>query len=201
MSDVTILEDDEPPEFRSPFDVEFDTTELEIFKWLVLGHVLYVVGLALTLLAGIPYGNVWMTPLFGIPLLWRERRAPRLWAKALVFVVGFTAIHYLALYAAQQYIAAGTYVPGLVGGLIGGAGALLLCALFGLLRPGAASLIFAAFGALMLGVVGSFGVGLYLTTGAADTSFAGALVQALKVYTPWQLVFAYMLSKELHRSA
>lgn len=201
MSDVTILEDDEPPEFRSPFDVEFDTTELEIFKWLVLGHVLYVAGLALTLLAGIPYGNVWITPLFGIPLLWRERRGPRLWAKALVFVIGFTAIHYLALYAAQHYASAGTYVPGLVGGLIGGAGALLLCALAGLLRPGAASLIFAAFGALMLGVVGSFGVGLYLTTGAADDTVPTALVQALKIYTPWQLVFAYVLSKELHRSA
>ena len=46
MSDDAILADEDPREFHSPFDIALDWAALEAFKWLVLGHIAYVAGLA-----------------------------------------------------------------------------------------------------------------------------------------------------------
>ncbi|MDT8757487.1 hypothetical protein MZO42_02135 [Sphingomonas psychrotolerans] len=195
MSDIAILDDDER-EYHSPFDLALNPAALETFKWLVLGHVLYVVGLAVVLYFHIPNGSVWITPLFGLPFVWHERHH-RAGVKALVFLLGFTLMHYVALKTVQGISGDEVgFLRGFVGGAIGGGGSLLLCAIFGLLRKGS-SLTFEAFGTVLLGAVGSFCLYLYLTTGASGDSFASDIVQPLKIYTPWQIAFAYVLARVL----
>jgi multisubunit Na+/H+ antiporter MnhB subunit len=88
------------------------------------------------------------------------------------------------------------FLRGFVGGAVGGGGALLLCAIFGLVRKGS-SLTFEAFGTVLLGAVGSFCLYLYLTTGATGDSSASDIIQPLKIYTPWQIAFAYVLARVL----
>lgn len=202
MSDAVILADEDPREYHSSFDLALDWAAFEAFKWLVLGHILYVAGLALTLYLQIPNGAVWATPLLAAPLVWKGRQH-KLWAKLAVMLVGFTAAHYLGVLAAQAANQqAGVHpelslLPGTAGGAVGAAAALALCGLFGLLRHGAATLIFAVFGVVLLALTGGLTVYLYLTTGASgDTPFV-ALVQLLKIYTPWQILFAYVLAKVL----
>ena len=96
MSDVAILDDEDPREYHSPFDLALNPAALETFKWLVLGHVLYAIGLGVVVYFHIDNGAVWVTPLFGLPFVWRERQH-RLGVKMLVFFVGFTLMHYVAL--------------------------------------------------------------------------------------------------------
>ena len=38
---------------------------------------------------------------------------------------------------------------------------------------------------------------LYLTTGASGASLASDVIQPLKIYTPWQIAFAYVLARVL----
>jgi membrane protein implicated in regulation of membrane protease activity len=64
-------------------------------------------------------------------------------------------------------------------------------------RPGAATWIFALFGVVLLALIGGLGVYLYLTTGARGDTLVSALMQLLKIYTPWQIAFAYVLAKVL----
>lgn len=195
MSDIAILDDDER-DYHSPFDLALNPAALETFKWLVLGHVLYVVGLAVVLYLHIEGGAVWITPLFGLPFVWHERRH-RGGVKALVFLGGFTLMHYVALMTVSGMSGDGVgFLRGFVGGAVGGGGCLLLCAIFGLVRKGS-SLTFEAFGTVLLGAVGSFCLYLYLTTGASSASFASDLAQPLKIYTPWQTAFAYVLARVL----
>jgi hypothetical protein len=195
MSDVAILDDDER-EYHSPFDLALNPAALETFKWLVLGHVLYAIGLAILLYLEIPNGAVWITPLFGVPFVWHERRH-RGAVKALVFFLGFTLMHYVALMTVSGIRGDEVgFLRGFVGGAIGGGGCLLLCAVFGLLRKGS-SLTFEAFGTALLGAVGSFCLYMYLTTSPDGGSLASDLVHLLKVYTPWQIVFAYVLARVL----
>ena len=199
MADIALPDDDEPEEYHSSFDLALGSRALDTFKWLVLGHILYVIGLGFVIYFRVPNGAVWVTPLFGLPILYHERRH-RFWPKAFVFLIGFTVMHYVALMTATGlYHDDIGFVEGFIGGFVGAAGTLLLCGGFGLLRPGS-SLIFEGFGTILLGAVGSFCVYLYLTTGAtgaAGDSFVSDWVQPLKVYTPWQLVFAYVLAKVL----
>jgi len=195
MSDIAILDDDER-EYHSPFDLALNPAALETFKWLVLGHVLYVVGLEVVLYLHIDNGAVWITPLFGLPFVWHERHH-RGAVKALVFFGGFTLMHYVALMTVSGITGDSVgFLRGFVGGAIGGGGCLLLCAIFGLLRKGS-SLTFEAFGTVLLGAVGSFCLYMYLTTGATGDTFASDIVQPLKIYTPWQVVFAYVLARVL----
>ena len=205
MSDAAILEDEDPREFHSSFDIALDWAGFEAFKWLVIGHIVYALGLALAFSLEIPNGVIWMSPLFAVPLVWKGR-GHRLWAKVLALVVGFTIAHYLGMQAAwytQQYQASLSTVvepsllPGFVGGGVGAIVALGLCAVFGLMRPGAATLVFSVFGIVLLALIGGLGVYLYLTTGARGDTFISALMQLLKIYTPWQIAFAYVLAKVL----
>lgn len=196
MSDVAILDDEDPREYHSPFDLALNQAALETFKWLVLGHVLYAIGLAIVVYFQIDNGAVWITPLFGLPFVWRERQH-RLAVKVLVFFLGFTLMHYVALMTVSGMRGDEVgFLRGFVGGAVGGGGALLLCAIFGLLRKGS-SLTFEAFGTVLLGAVGSFCLFLYLTTGATGDSFASDIIQPLKIYTPWQIAFAYVLARVL----
>ncbi len=196
MSDVAILDDEDPREYHSPFDLALNPAALETFKWLVLGHVLYAIGLALVVYFHIDNGAVWITPLFGLPFVWRERQH-RLGVKVLVFFLGFTLMHYVALMTVSGMRGDEVgFLRGFVGGAVGGGGALLLCAIFGLVRKGS-SLTFEAFGTVLLGAVGSFCLYLYLTTGATGASSASDIIQPLKIYTPWQIAFAYVLARVL----
>jgi hypothetical protein len=195
MSDETIYGEDDR-DFHSPFDLGFDPPALETIKWLILGHILYLVGLALVLYTGIDNGHVWTTPLFGLPLIWADRRH-RNWALILVLIAGFTAAHWLAAkLAVDSYHAGAEMTPGLIGGAVGAAGSLILCAVFKLLRSDTATFVFAAFGVALLAGVGSFGVYMYLTAGPA-AHFGDTFVRMLWIYTPWQLTFAYVLAKSL----
>lgn len=196
MSDVAILDDEDPREYHSPFDLALNPAALETFKWLALGHVLYAIGLAFVVYFHIENGAVWLTPLFALPFVWRERQH-RLAVKALVFFLGFTLMHYVALKTVSGMRGDEVgFLRGFVGGAVGGGGALLLCGIFGLLRKGS-SLTFEAFGTVLLGAVGSFCLYLYLTTGASGDSSASDIVQPLKIYTPWQIAFAYVLARVL----
>jgi hypothetical protein len=197
MSDVAILDDDDDDrEYHSPFDLALNPAALETFKWLVLGHVLYAIGLMLVVYFRLGNGAVWITPLFGLPFVWHERHH-RPGHKALVFFLGFTVMHYVALKTVSGISGDEVgFLRGFVGGAVGGGGSLLLCAIFGLLRKGS-SLTFEAFATVLLGAVGSFCVYLYLTTGATADSLGSQVLQPLKIYTPWQIVFAYVLARVL----
>ncbi len=183
-------------DFHSPFDLGFDPVAMETIKWLLIGHLLFLIGLAVVTFAGIERGTVWITPLFVLPLLWYARNH-RDWALIGVTVVGFTAVHYLAVdLTMRSYQPDAALLPGLIGGAVGGAGSLLLCAVFRLLRPGMPTIVFALFGAAFLAIVGSLGVYMFLTFGSRGSS-ADELVRMLWIYIPWQLAFAYVLSKVL----
>jgi hypothetical protein len=69
--------------------------------------------------------------------------------------------------------------------------------LTGLGRPGTPSAIFAVFGAALLAGIGALVVYLYMTTLAGNEAFPGNWLQLLKIYTPWQIGFAYVLAKLL----
>lgn len=174
------------------------------FKWLVLGHILYAVALYIVLAANLEMGNIWITPLFALPLVLLGPK-DRVWIRALVLLVGFSGIHYLAtILAADSYepaisVAArraGTspLVPGLVGGAVGAAGSLALCALFRLTRRDKATLTLGLAGIVLLAIVGSLGVyGMLRGFGGA----VGPIGPFLVLYTPWQIAFAYVLAKLL----
>lgn len=195
MSDEAIYGENDR-DFHSPFDLSFDPASLETIKWLILGHILFLVGLAAILYARVDNGHVWITPLFGLPLLWATR-SHRNWGLALVLLVGFTAAHYIAAkLAIDSYHPGAEMTPGLIGGAVGAAGSMVLCAIFKLLRADTATFVFAAFGVALLAGVGSFGVYMYLTSGPA-AHFGDTFVRMLWIYTPWQLTFAYVLAKTL----
>jgi hypothetical protein len=188
---------DDGLEFHSPFNLGFDPVALETFKWLVAGHLLYLIGLAIALLAHWDMGNVWITPLFGLPMLWVGRKKPE-WARIFVFLVGFTAIHYLAVQmAVRNSSGEASLMPGLVGGAIGAVASLALCWIFRLFRPGGPTLVFALFGAALLAFVGGVGVYMYLNPMSSRSVFLDAYVRMLWVYVPWQIVFAYVMAKAL----
>lgn len=202
MSDDVSIYGDDGREYHSRFDLGLEMAAMETIKWLILGHLFFLVGLALALLVKIEMGPVWMTPLFGLPLLWAGRKH-RQWARIAVFTIGFTAVHYLAVRTASQSYAGvslvdrNLLVPGLIGGAIGSAGAFGLCAVSRLLRDGVPTLILAGFGVLMLALTGSVAVYMFLTTGGGSSGFASAFTQMVWVYSPWQLLFAYVLAKTL----
>lgn len=196
MSDVISADTEEDTEYHSAFNLALGPRGLQVLKWLAIGHLVFVVGLGIALALQIDRGNVWVTPLFGLPLLWVERNN-RPMLKALVFVVGFTAAHYLAVELAIQNAGGDiTLVPGLIGGAVGAAISLIACAVFGLFRPGTPTLVFAAFGTVLLAIDGSLGVYMYLSTGKGD-GLVSEWLQMLWIYTPWQLLFAYVLAKTL----
>lgn len=205
MSDDVSIYGENDRDFHSPFDLSFDPAAVETVKWLVMGHLFYLAGLAFAVLADISMGNVWVTPLFALPLLWAGRGRRDL-AKIAVFVLLFTAAHYAATWAAVQIIAGvnvfGTDPPagvmftgGAVAGAVGAGLAFSACAVFRLFREGGATLVFAAFGTVLLAGIGSFGIYMYLTTDA--DGLAGDFGRLLWLYVPWQLTFAYVLSKTL----
>ena len=51
MSDDVSIYGENDRDFHSPFDLSFDPAALETVKWLVLGHLFYLVGLAFAVLA------------------------------------------------------------------------------------------------------------------------------------------------------
>lgn len=197
MSDYAIVEDEDPREFHSPFELTLDSAGTQAFVWLVIGHVAYVIGLTLALWLGLENALIWATPLYAAPLIWKTH-SHRLVPKLIVLIVGVTAAHWLGTKVATGMgTESGAFMPGLVGGAIGAGASLALCWAAGLLRPGGANLVFAAFGTLLLAGVGGLGVYLYLTTGDTGGSVFEQVVQLLKIYTPWQVVFAYVLAKLL----
>ncbi|MEZ0242956.1 MAG: hypothetical protein ACAH11_06240 [Sphingomonas sp.] len=204
MSDDVSIYGDDGREYHSRFDLGLEMAAMESIKWLILGHLLFLAGLALALLMRLEMAPVWATPLFGLPLLWAGRHH-RQWARAFVFLIGFTAIHYLAIWATKEsyspaanpQLLGDALVSGFYGGAIGAVGGFGLCAVFRQLRDGVPTLIFATFGSLLLAGVGSLGVYLFLNTGGPARGFADGFVQMVWIYSPWQLLFAYFLAKTL----
>jgi hypothetical protein len=181
-------------------DFALSPEQRRAFLLMLAGHLLYAIAFYLAgMWLQIEYFNVWITPLFALPLLiWGPR--DRLAVRALVLLVGFTAVHYVAMWAAISSVPIPTgrsglsdspWVPGAIGGAIGGIGSLGLCLLAGLLRPGTRSLCL--LGVLLLTLVGSLGVAnTAFATGGAARIFGWYVL-----YTPWQLAFAYVLAKVL----
>jgi hypothetical protein len=199
MSGEITATDEEDEEFHSAFDLGFGYGVLDTFKWLIAGHLLYVVGLLIAASMSIEMGNIWVTPLFGLPLLWAERKH-RPWLKALVFVIGFTSAHYCGEWIAiksYQPSAELALLPGLWGGLLGGGLALAACFVLGLCRPGVPTMVLGLFGLGLLGVAGALGVYMYVSGGPASDGPVAAVMHMLWIYTPWQVVFAYVLAKVL----
>ena len=196
MTDHAIRADEEDGEFRSPTNLALDGAGVETFKWLVIGHVLFAIGLIVALAAGVGRPGLWLTPLFGLPLLWRTRDS-RFWQKAAALLIGFAAAHYLAAEAVAQYRQQDAWVQGLAGGAVGAAVSLAICSVLGLLRGSVATLVFVVFGVVVLALIGSMGVYLFQTTGTTGEGLLSDWAQMLKIYTPWQVVFAFVLAHTL----
>jgi hypothetical protein len=196
MLDDTLQYSGERPEFRSPFDLELDPAEVETIKWLVLGHLVYISALTLAMFLRLPDANIWLIPLFALPLLIADRNQ-RSWARILAFVIGFAAIHYLAVQLAANAYQGPSLVPGAIGGAVGAAGSLGLLAILGQLRGGSGTVVFSLFSVLLLTLAGSFGVQMYLASIGDDGTFAGRMMRVLWIYTPWQVFFAFVLTKVL----
>lgn len=200
--ELTAFDEDEE-EFHSEFNLGLGAGALDTFKWLIIGHLLYAVGLAIAIYVPIEMGNVWMTPLFALPLLWSERKH-KPWAKALAMIVGFTAAHYAGVWIAMRQVVPtddASLVPGLLGGALGGALAVAICFSFRLTRPGVPIMVLAAFGVVLLAVTGGVGVYMYMTSSSGDGGRGSELLRMLWIYTPWQVVFAYVLAKVLRPAA
>lgn len=197
MSDAAILADEDPREYHSSFNLALDSAAGMAFLWLVLGHLFFIAGLCVLVLANVANGAVWLTPLFALPLVWAGR-GHKLGVKLAVLVIGFTAAHWLAAQAAGQFNAVThPMLPGLVGGAVGAGASLLLVMVSGLARPGAATAIFVVFGTALLAGLGALVVYLYMTTLAGSERFPLDWLQLLKIYTPWQVGFAFVLAKVL----
>lgn len=168
------------------------------FKWLALGHILYAIVLLVVAYWDVDLGNIWITPLFALPLVVAGGRK-RLIERALVMLLGFTAIHYEAM-SLTMSLYTQQLLPGAVGGGFGGLASLALCLLFRLAPLDRPTIVWTLVGTLLLAVTGSLGVHLYLLAMGAQNSLDGPLgsaVSMLLIYTPWQLVFAFVLAKVL----
>lgn len=195
MPELAIETGDTAP---AAFDFRLDRAERRTFLLLALGHLLFAIAL-MTVAASLgDYGFYLITPLFGLPLLVLGPR-DHLAARAFVLLPGFAAIHYGAVWLAQQSYAVPftdkgftDLIPlcGAIGGLAGAAASFALCRLGGLLRPGSWPMALAGLAALT--VLGA--VGLSIAIGNMGDSAVGWL---LFLYTPWQLAFAYFLAKTL----
>ena len=153
------------------------------------------------------------TIVFGLPYALYEltRRTDIL--KLLFLLVLVPAIHFGAIYVFMWWTAEGQTLapavdemgneiagsalsPALIGGLLSGfAGAAVSFALLAVLRLRAATAGLVAFLAGLLLLTASGGVGLWLL---GDTPEAKDLV--LKLFLPWQLIFAFFLSALLRPS-
>jgi len=197
MSDAAILADEDPREYHSSFNLALDSAAGTAFKWLVLGHLLFIAGLCVLTLANVANGAVWLTPLLTLPLVWAGR-SHKLAMKVAVLIVGLTFAHWVAAQLASQVNAAATpMLPGLVGGAVGAGLGLLFVLGSGLGRHGLATAIFAVFGTAMLAGLGALVVYLYMTTGSGNQGFPGYWLQLLKIYVPWQIGFGFVLAKVL----
>lgn len=166
------------------------------FWVLVYGVPLYLAAFFLPPFTGGAAGLEFVayTPLFGLPWLARElrRRVNRL--LVLYFLIWVPIAHYAAIAAASaaygdlMHPRAPTWAAGLAGGLAGGALSLLPF-LWPRLRAPDASPLPIAGGAVVLAAIG--GIGLYDVDGPAGL---------LALYVPWQLGFAYFLSRLLRPS-
>jgi hypothetical protein len=132
--------------------------------------------------------------LFGLPWLAREFRRRVNLPLVLYFLLWVPIAHYVAVVAAGaaygdiMHPRAATWAAGLAGGLAGGALSLLPF-LWPRLRAPEASPLLIGVGAIVLALIG--GIGLYDVDGPAGL-FA--------LYVPWQIGFAYFLSRLLRPS-
>lgn len=184
---------------RASIDLDLSPAERRTFLALAAGHALFAVAL-LTIAPLIQdFGLYAITPLFGLPLLVAGPR-DRVAVRALVLLPGFALAHYCAVYLAVSSIklpfvgggfADSPFVIGAIGGAVGGAASLLLCTLGGMMRPRMGAQ--ATAGVLVLAAVGALGVWAIFQINGSD----GEVAAMLSLYTPWQLVFAYLLAKLL----
>lgn len=174
------------------------------FLLLVAGHVLFAAGLwALVHWQG-PLLATWLiTPLFGLPLVAFGGRQ-RMLARALVLLIGFTAVHYLAETLAFSNIRMATpktlfevsfsrepiqYLAGALGGAAGAAGCFSLLLLTKFMPRDGKAIGLAVLGTLALTAAGA--IGLYqLLISPGDAGLGPWLI----LYTPWQLIFAAFLA-------
>ncbi|MEP9357404.1 hypothetical protein [Sphingomonas sp. KR3-1] len=197
MSEAAILADEDPREYHSSFNLALDSAAGTAFKWLVLGHLLFIAGLSVLTLANVANAGLWITPLLTLPLVWAGR-SHKLVMKVAVLVIGVTFAHWAAVQLAGQVNAIADPIrSGLIGGGVGAGLALLLVLVTGLGRPGIASVVFAVFGTAMLAGLGAMVVYLYMTTGSSNDAFPSNWLQLLKIYTPWQIGFGFVLAKLL----
>ncbi|NIJ63838.1 hypothetical protein FHR20_000769 [Sphingomonas leidyi] len=197
MSDAAILADEDPREYHSSFNLALDSAAGTAFKWLILGHLFFIAGLCVLTLANVANAAVWLTPLLTLPLVWAGR-GHKLAMKVAVLIVGLTFAHWAGAQLANQVNASTDPMRfGLIGGGVGAGLALLFVLGSGLGRRGIAPVIFAVFGTAMLAGLGALVVYLYITTGSTSETFPGNWVQLLKIYTPWQIGFAFVLAKVL----
>jgi hypothetical protein len=183
-------------------DLGLDRTELRTFLALAAGHLLFAAGLFTIAPLIQDYGLYAITPLFGLPLLVFGPK-DRLAVRALVLLAGITAVHYFAVYLANESVAIpfsghpgfidSPWAPGAIGGLVGATGSFALLALSGMLRPGGYATLGIAI--LALTVIGAVSV-RYSVFGPHSGGDNG-IVPLLWIYSPWQLAFAYFLAKLL----
>jgi hypothetical protein len=183
-------------------DPRLDPAAIEAFKWLALGHLLYLAGLYASAVMGLTVEAAWLTPLFGLP--WLVTRAlDRQWFAPLLFVIAISVIHHYAQkIAVDNYVGNSNFIPGALGGAFGGACSLLAAWLLRLLRPGRYLVLPVAVATLALTAIGSLGVYFYLLKAGPHpgpqppppTGFEAVFVM-MRIYTPWQIAFAYFLAR------
>lgn len=177
------------------FHIGLNKAEQRTFLWLMLGHLLFAGALFWTIWAEIQFGNAWVMPLFGAPLLALGPR-DRLAVRALALLVGIPVAHWAAgMFALLSLpLGAGMVITGGIAGLVGSAGALALLHLLGLLRRDHTTLRVAEIGIALLTFIAMLGVYHFLN---APGDQAANIVTWLWLYTPWQIVFSWVLAKTL----
>lgn len=216
MSDDTV-QPPVHPEPRKPLFAPYRGVRFAIsIRWLVAGALAYAL-LLLVMIAANPRDaslpivgpSLYLTPVFGLPLVLRLVHKPGRLRRLIYFMVLLPVAHIAANYLAWSYAVRNFYladpqevllrnlITGAWGGLAGSVFGFTLLYLTGLTARRRAELATMMLASVVLTVLGALGMaqGLILSGETMDTHRAEPLTIWFEcVHLPWQLVFALSLA-------
>ncbi|MDF7774343.1 hypothetical protein P1X14_03715 [Sphingomonas sp. AOB5] len=207
----------EPRPERKPWFAPYRGVRFSIsLKWLLAGTLIYALLLLVMIHANpreatfpIVGPSLYLTPIFGLPLVLRLMHRPGRIRRLLYFLLLLPLAHIAANYVAWYYAVSNFYqldaqavlirnlTAGAWGGVTGATFAFTLLYLTGLTARRRAELATMAVATIALTVIGALGMaqGLVFTGQSADTHDREALILWFEtIHLPWQIIFSLALA-------